>query len=292
MVAMRGVGVALLPETVERLAGWQRDQGSVPLHPGDIGWNWRFGGSETAAALRTWSRRGEVLAIGFVDSPGLVRLAVAPAHQDDEELARQMVCDLSEPERMGSTGGCTTVEARFGGPLRALLRDEGWSAAERWSPLRRDLAEPVEECGARIEGIGPDRVADRVAVQRAAFAGSSFTEARWRTMAAGSPYARARCLLAYDDRDRAVATATVWSSGPGRPGLLEPVGVHRDHRGHGYGVAITLAAARALRGMGASSASVCTPSANVAAVATYRSAGFHRLPEVPDLRQGRMRNRP
>lgn len=118
MVAMRRVEVALLPAIVDLLAGWQRDEGSVPLHPGDIGWHWRFGADATAAALRTWSRCGEVLAIGFVDSPGLVRLAVAPDHQDDEELARQMVGDLSSPERVGSPGGPTTVEARFGGRLR------------------------------------------------------------------------------------------------------------------------------------------------------------------------------
>jgi ribosomal protein S18 acetylase RimI-like enzyme len=101
-------------------------------------------------------------------------------------------------------------------------------------------------------------------------------------MAAGVPYAGARCLAAYDERGDAVAAATVWSAGPGRPGLLEPMGVHPDHRGHGYGTAITLAAASALRDLGASSAIVCTPSANTAAVATYRSAGFEALPEVRD----------
>jgi ribosomal protein S18 acetylase RimI-like enzyme len=101
-------------------------------------------------------------------------------------------------------------------------------------------------------------------------------------MAGAAPYADARCLVAYDQRGDAVAALTVWSAGPGRPGLLEPVGVHRDHRGHGYGRAITVAAAAALRELGSSSAIVCTPSSNVAAVATYRSAGFQDLPEVRD----------
>lgn len=80
--------------------------------------------------------------------------------------------------------------------------------------------------------------------------------------------------MAYDDDGNAVASATAWSAGEGRPGLLEPVGVHADHRGHRYGTAISLAAARTLRELGASSAIVCTPTANVVAVATYRSAGF------------------
>jgi ribosomal protein S18 acetylase RimI-like enzyme len=105
-------------------------------------------------------------------------------------------------------------------------------------------------------------------------------------MAGGLPYADARCLIAYDAQNTAVAMVTVWSAGPGRPGLLEPMGVHREHRGHGYGTAITLAAAAALRQLGSSSAIVCTRSSNVGAVATYRSAGFQQLPDVPDLRRG------
>ena len=102
-------------------------------------------------------------------------------------------------------------------------------------------------------------------------------------MTAGPRYADARCFVAYDDQDTPVAAATVWSAGPGRPGPLEPVGVPREHRGHGDRRAIRLAAAAALRGLRSSSAIVCTESSNVGAVATYASAGFHQLPEVPDL---------
>ena len=137
--------------------------------------------------------------------------------------------------------------------------------------------------GVRIEVAGPERAAVRSAVQRAAFDGSTFTEERWYAMAAGAPYADARCLVAYDDQDTAVAAATVWSAGLSRPGLLEPMGVHRHHRGRGYGSAISIAAAAALQELGSSSAIVCTASSNVGAVATYKSAGFQQLPEVHDL---------
>jgi ribosomal protein S18 acetylase RimI-like enzyme len=119
-------------------------------------------------------------------------------------------------------------------------------------------------------------------VHRASFDSSTFTDERWSTMAAGAPYADARCLVAYDDHDAAVAAVTVWSAGRGRPGLLEPMGVHPDHRGSGWGRAICLAAAGALRELGSSSAQVCTRSANVGGVATYRSAGFQALPERRD----------
>jgi ribosomal protein S18 acetylase RimI-like enzyme len=96
------------------------------------------------------------------------------------------------------------------------------------------------------------------------------------------PYADARCLVAYDDHGNAVAAVTVWSAGRGRPGLLEPMGVHAEHRRRGYGMAICVAAAGELKRLGSSSALVCTRSANAAAVATYRSAGFKQLAERLD----------
>jgi ribosomal protein S18 acetylase RimI-like enzyme len=140
----------------------------------------------------------------------------------------------------------------------------------------------VNDPGVWIEVVGPDQAHVFTAVHRAAFDGSRFTEGRWHAMAAGLPYADARCLVAYDDRGSAVAAVTVWSAGPGRPGLLEPMGVRREHRRSGYGQAITVAAAAALQELGSSSAIVCTPSSNAGAVATYESAGFRQLPTVRD----------
>ena len=187
MVAVGEVDVRQLEEIVGVLREWQRDGVSVQLHPGDIGWNWRFGAQATATTLRTWSQNGETLAVGLLDAPGLLRLAIAPESQDDEELARQLVSDMSKPERDGLPRGDAAVEARFSGPFRALLLDEGWSADEPWTPLQRDLEAPVEDCAMRVEVIGPQRAGVRAAVQRAAFDGSTFTEAHWQAMAAARP---------------------------------------------------------------------------------------------------------
>ena len=268
------------------LREWQHDGAPMQLHPGDLGWYWRFGAEATAAAVRTWSREGRILAVGLLDGPGLLRLAIAPEAEHDEALAQRMVADVTRAERGVLPQGDACIEARFGAAFQGLLFDAGWVGDEPWTPLRRDLAERVEDCGVRIDVIGSERARVRAAVQRAAFSGSTFTDERWHAMAAGLPYSDARCLLAYDDRGDAVAAATVWSAGRGKPGLLEPMGVHRDHRGHGYGTAITVAAAAALRELGSSSAIVCTASSNAAAVATYTSAGFQRRPDVRDLRRG------
>lgn len=173
----------------------------------------------------------------------------------------------------------------MGAVIQDLLGEEGWPIDEAWTPLLRDLKEQVKHPEVRIEVAGPGRARIRSAVQRASFERSTFTVQRWWAMAAGLPYADARCLIAYDDQTNAVAAVTVWSAGSGRPGLLEPMGVHRDYRGHGYGTAVSVAAAGALQQLGSSSAIVCTPSSNVGAIATYKSAGFHQLPEKWDRRR-------
>ncbi|WP_410661818.1 GNAT family N-acetyltransferase [Amycolatopsis sp. lyj-112] len=276
-------GIDGLSEAVAALREWQSDEASMQLHPGDLGWFWRFGAEATAAAVRTWRRDGRILAVGLLDEPELLRLTIAPDAQQDKELAQRLAEDLAEPERGVLKAGRAAIEAPLGALVQDVLSEHGWNVDEPWTPLRRDLTEPVKDPGVRIEVIGPEQVQVRTEVGRASFDSSTFTDERWHAMAAGSPYADARCLVAYDDRDNAVAAVTVWSAGPGKPGLLEPMGVHRDHRGHGHGKAITVAAAAALREMGSSSAIVNTPSSNVGAVATYRSAGFEQRPENRDL---------
>jgi len=281
-IVMAGPEVGGLGEVVDVLREWQYDGGPVQLHPGDVGWYWRFGVEQTAAAVRTWSRDGEILAVGMLDEPDLLRLAIAPEAQRDEDVAQQIVEDLCNPECGVLIEGKVYVESPTGALVQELLFKDGWELDEPWTPLRRDLAEPVQDPGVRIEVVTPEQAPLRTAVQRASFDGSTFTDERWHAMAAGAPYADARCLVARDEQGDAVAAVTVWSAGRGKPGLLEPMGVHREHRGHGYGKAITVAAARALQQLGSSSAVVCTPSFNVGAVATYKAAGFEPLPETRD----------
>jgi GNAT superfamily N-acetyltransferase len=234
-------GIAGLGEVVRVLREWQHDGAPVQLHPGDLGWYWRFGAGATAAAIRTWSRDGQILAVGLLDGPALLRVAIAPAAEHDDQLARQMSADVTQAARGVLPPGAAAVEARFGMLFRELLFDAGWQVDEPWTPLRRDLAEPVEVRGLRVEAVNAELAGVRAAVQGAAFARSTFTVERWHAMAAGVPYADARCLIGYDEHDVAVAAVTVWSAGAGRPGLLEPMGVHSEHRGHGYGSAITVA---------------------------------------------------
>jgi GNAT superfamily N-acetyltransferase len=283
-------GVQELDDVVTALRGWQYDNGPLHLAPGDLGWYSTRGAAATAAAIRTWSRGERILAVGLLDGPQLLRMAVDPDLRDDDELARQVVADVDDHRHGVLDAGSANIEARGAERLAQLLLERGWQEDELWTPFHRDLSDPVGDVSARVEVIGPDRADVWLSVHWSAFRGTPLTEEdrrycvdRLHTMAAGPFYASARSLAAFDEHDNAVAVATVWSAGPGRPGLLEPMGVHRDHRGHGYGIVITVAAATALRDMGSSSAIVCAESSNVGAVSTYAAAGFTAHEQVADL---------
>jgi GNAT superfamily N-acetyltransferase len=277
-----------LGRIVDVLRGWQRADAPVQLHPGDLGWAWRRGPQATAAALRVWRDAEEIVAIGFLDGPDVLRATVSPERWTDAELASRVHADVSDPERGVLPAGRASVEAPNGTSLQRVLRSAGWEAGEAWTPLSRDLAAPVEPSELlRVETVSRDDLSHFTAVHRSAWANPTFTDERWDVMSAGAPFADARCLLGSDRDGVPVAGVTVWSAGPGRPGLLEPMGVHADHRREGYGSAICVAAAAVLRTLGASNASVCTPSALESAVRTYVSAGFAVLPERFDCTRTR-----
>ena len=74
-----------LENVIQLLRDWQYDGSPMQLHPGDLGWSWRFGPEALAAALRVWSRDEQTFAIGFLDNPDLLRLALAPGAYGDED---------------------------------------------------------------------------------------------------------------------------------------------------------------------------------------------------------------
>ncbi|HEY5050725.1 MAG TPA: hypothetical protein VII50_07470, partial [Acidothermaceae bacterium] len=112
------------------LREWQCDEAPMQLHPGDLGWFWRFGAEATAAAVRTWSRDGQILAVGLLDGPTLLRLTVAPGAERDEELAQQLVNDVTDPARGVLPAGKVSVEAPMGALVQDLLFEDGWNADE------------------------------------------------------------------------------------------------------------------------------------------------------------------
>lgn len=285
-----------LVRVADRLSTWQVDPWAGHLHPGDLGWRSLVGAAGTAEKLRVWARHDDPVAIGLLDD-GVLRLGLDPAVADDAQVAARITQDLGDPRSELFESGEALVEARGARALREHLLADGWVEDEPWTPLTLDLSgepdpRPLERTGLRIEQVGQEAADVWTSVHWSAFRGTPFDgEARrrfvgrWSTMVAG-PFAHLAChLIGFDRHDVPVAVTTVWTAGPGRPGLVEPMGVHRDHHGHGYGTAITVAGALALQGAGASSANVAAENSNPASIATYRAAGFVSLGTVPDLRR-------
>jgi hypothetical protein len=108
-------GVDGLSQAVDVLREWQYDGAPMQLHPGDLGWFWRFGAEATAAAVRTWSRAGQIVAVGLLDGPQLLRLTIAPDAQRDEELAKQLVDDVTQSE--SNVGAVATYKSAGFQPL-------------------------------------------------------------------------------------------------------------------------------------------------------------------------------
>lgn len=273
----------------EVLAGWQGGRWEGQLHPGDLGWRSLAGVLRTAESLRLWSRDGVPVAIGMLDGPNLLRMAFAPGSREDGELAEHIADALADDARGVLPCGPATMEARGAVALDRTLRREGWEANDPWTPLTMDLSthldtRRLDSTDLQVRAAGPSDVDDWLTVHWSAFKGTVLDEGsrdhfrdRWLTMTTGPFAAMARSLVGHDLGGAPVVVATVWSLGPGRPGPVEPMGVHRDHRGHGYGTAITLAGAVALRDEGASSVVLAAENSDAGARATYRAAGLERM---------------
>lgn len=226
------------------------------LHPGDLGWHLRF---DDAQAL-LWTIGGTPAAVGFLDD-GVLRVTTAPG----ADLAA-----LAADVEGLFDGGDGAVD---GLPMPGWQRDPDAWAVLSWIPRPvTSRAEPVDE------GVA----AERVLVQRSAFKNSTFTIERRQAMKRSPAGELAVDFLVRTPAGEPAAAATGWFAGAGRCGLLEPVGTHTDHRGHGYGRDVVRGVCAALAERGASAVAVVTPLSNVAAVALYRSAGFTLLRENHD----------
>jgi ribosomal protein S18 acetylase RimI-like enzyme len=233
------------------------------VHPGDVGWYLRF----DDAVVHVWTDDGVPVAVGYLDGP-VLRVTAAPG-ADLGTLA-------ADAEQLLEPG----IDSCDGLPVPGweLNLEDPWLVMS-WTQ------QPVSS---RAEPVGEAAAADRVLVQRSAFATSTFTVERWRTMKRSPAGELAVEALVRTPAGQPAAAATGWFAGVGRCGMLEPVGTHPDHRGHGYGRDAVLGACAALAHRGASAVSVVTPSRNDAAVALYRSAGFTVVREHFD----RVRPRP
>ncbi|WP_228982096.1 N-acetyltransferase [Streptomyces sp. DH12] len=283
MLRERAIGRAEARVVIAALAAWTpAARTGGPLHPGDVGWFLRFEEQPVRSALRLWSDASGPVAVGLLDGP-VLRVGLAPRVAADPARAEALAAAFDRAAGDGEAW-CDLPE---GSPVGGALRRLGWSADPdgQWSVFVCDDVTAPAGAGQRTLVVGEESAADRVAVHRAAFAGSSFTLARWRAMRGSAAAGLCVESLVTTPDGSPAAAATGWLAGAGRCGLLEPVGTHPDHRGHGYGRDAVLAVCARLRERGAGAVAVLTPSTNTAAVALYRSAGFLEVARTRDFRR-------
>ncbi|MDQ0796534.1 hypothetical protein QFZ58_005022 [Streptomyces sp. B1I3] len=98
-IVLNEPGVDGLTRVVDALRVRQDDRTPLQLHPGDLGWAWALGAERLAAAVRTWSVDGRIIAVGYLDETDQLRLTTAPDLRQDGHLARRLLADLDDPER-------------------------------------------------------------------------------------------------------------------------------------------------------------------------------------------------
>jgi ribosomal protein S18 acetylase RimI-like enzyme len=286
-MALERGGRDLAGEAIATLADWAPRWGCVTsLHAGDVGWHLRLDDANLDETIVVVRDRAEVVAVALVESSGL-RPTLRPDRWDDNDLAvtlGTLAASLAESLGDHAMAYCDVPPQSA---LRAWLIAHGWELdPDPWAAMYRPLAAVDAALGVALaESVATDGdVADRVDVQFSAFEHSTFTVQRWHQMAAGPGFRRDLDLLRRDADGVPVAGATAWTAGPGRVGILEPVGTHRDHVRQGHGRAVVLAAIGALARAGASGVSVQTPLSNDTAIHAYVRAGLQVVDHLRGLR--------
>jgi ribosomal protein S18 acetylase RimI-like enzyme len=282
MLVCSYVDRAGVAELLREMAAWTPAGAPADtVHIGDLGWHLRFEDEIVAGTIVRWDRGGDLVAVAIREETS-AWLALAPSVGTDPVFAAEFAPAVTA--LLGAGEARLTVAPDW--PVAKLLGEAGWETELRWPVFVRDLAAaPAWPSGAEL--VTPQTAAERVAVQRSAFDGSTFSVPRWEQMMSAPAGEFAVDLLVRDADGYAAAAATAWFAGTGRCGLLEPVGTHADHRGRGHGRTVVLAACGALAQRGASAAAVVTPETNGAGVRLYLSAGFDIVRHDVILRRAR-----
>lgn len=117
---------------------------------GDLCWFSLRGQDALASRQRVWRRNGSPIALGLLDEPTLIRMAIAP--EVDADVAEQLVRDFGIMDAGVLPDRVAAVEARSGSALRALMPQQGWVLDDPWIPLRLDLTERTPTTAVGVSG--------------------------------------------------------------------------------------------------------------------------------------------
>ncbi len=256
----------------------RRDLGvRAPWHVGDVTWGLRqHEGREDEWTIRIWKDGGRTVAWSWLKSDrALLEFDVRRERLDllDEILA--------DPDARTAVAFEDDVE------VRAALERHGFTApneanVNRQGPLMHFLARglpeppdaPVLPEGFRCRTVGPDDLAERVAIHRDVWAPSRVTESSFANVQASWPYrASLDCVVEAPD-GRFASYVLAWPDDENGVGLFEPVGTRAEFRRLGLGAAVCTFALQRLHEEGIRQAVVgCMEEP---ACALYESVGFRR----------------
>lgn len=258
------------------------------LHPGDIPHH-LFSGNKPFDP-------SEILTI-WEDERGVAAwVLVGPRHRGYDAqvrpdlrggvFERQLLqfADRRTPQLMrkhGIEGGTICADAfRWDTARNRLLTELGW-VREEGPPYvlnRRPLGSlpaPVLPDGYRIRAArGPEEASALAEMHAAAFPGAAWTPGLYRRYMAAPGYAAEREYVVVAHDGTFAAFTVTWHDPVNHAGLLEPVGVHPDHRRHGLGKAVVLHALHQMKAAGMSHATVANAGINEASRALYKACGF------------------
>jgi ribosomal protein S18 acetylase RimI-like enzyme len=258
--------------------GWQ-------LQAGDLGWALRFEPEIRDTQIRVWwDRAGEPAAVVLSDQPTTARCAVNPTYLHDASLAEALVADLHN--RLDHRGGGPWIDPPPGpAALTRVLLTAGFEPdpdiwLHLWLPLPTKTSDETSPpLTGTVRSFQDCDVAARVALQRAAFAGSSLTAERYLRLRTVPGYRPELDLVHRVADGTLTAFCLAWLGPDGGTGLLEPVGSDPAHRRAGHARAVVSEAFRRLTDLGATGVAVLTPVSNQPAVHFYRSLGMSAVAE-------------
>jgi predicted N-acetyltransferase YhbS len=257
------------------------------LRIGDLAWIVRaHTHRELGLDIRIWEDGDAVAGWTFFQSSGSFSVFAAPG----------TVTDALVDEMLATVEGMAREAIAAGDPLNKLCT---YGIVPGRSPLDHALASGLERNGFRCEETDggvltidpatldepsvppgyllaivdtPRRIIGRVEAHRAAFAPSEVTRGMYERVRRNWPYRQELDQIVETESGEVVAFCTAWIDEENAAGLLEPVGVHPNHRRRGLAGAACRAALIALRNAGARTVQVAFTTSEARAL--YESLGF------------------
>lgn len=235
------------------------------FHPGQLAWN-RYSSAvpdparpKPGEAISIWRSGEQVVGFGWAEAPDWLELQVDPDHPHVATEVVEWFEDWSDADSQSALvmEGDAAEQALAAAGFEPQRAD--WFFTHHLLDLTGPALLSAPVAGYRVRPVAPDEAAPRAACHTAAWADvspSEVTPSSYRAVMAVWPYRHDLDWVAVDEDDRMVASALAWLDPDLGVGLLEPVGCTPDHRGRGLAAAVTAAALRRLRDVGAHTALV------------------------------------